>query len=164
MEMAAFSYRENSQPLQYQYTQVEAMLEGPLSTRGWAFQEHQLSTRIIHFSKSRLIWECRGCMASEEFPIQTYRRLLRTGTGRNRIEDWVDTCRLFDNRIDESRHTFGSNAEGALQNVSENSIIRFWLIGSLVRMMTWGTERIQVSRVSELAQSCRTIFWSTSYF
>jgi hypothetical protein len=83
-----------------------------------------LSTRIIHFSKSRLIWECRGCVALEEFPIQTYRRLLRTGTGRNRIEDWVDTCRLFDNRIDESRHIFGSNAEGALQNVSENSIVR----------------------------------------
>ena len=145
--------------------QVEAMLEGPLSTRGWAFQEHQLSTRIIHFSKSRLIWECRGCVALEEFPIQTYRRLLRTGTGRNRIEDWVDTCRLFDNRIDESRHTFGSNAEGALQNVSENSVIRSPRDNRLIcQGSDLGHREFQVSRVSELAQSCRTIFWSTSYF
>jgi hypothetical protein len=120
-------------------SQVEAMLEGPLSTRGWAFQEHQLSTRIIHFSKSRLIWECRGCIASEEFPIQTYRRLLRTGIRRNRIEDWVDTCRLFDNRIDESRHTFGSNAEEALQNISEKSIIRSPMVNMLIgQANAWG--------------------------
>jgi len=31
---------------------------GPLSKRGWAFQENVLSTRTIHFTNSELVWEC----------------------------------------------------------------------------------------------------------
>jgi hypothetical protein len=79
----------------------ESMLNGPLSTRGWAFQEQQLSPRIIHFSRSRILWECRGCIAYEDSPTQMYRRLLSIGGEASRIEDWVRACRLFDNRIDE---------------------------------------------------------------
>jgi hypothetical protein len=31
---------------------------GPLSDRGWAFQENVLSTRTIHYTDSELVWEC----------------------------------------------------------------------------------------------------------
>jgi hypothetical protein len=34
-------------------------LGGPLNTRAWAFQEQQLSTRILYFEEAELRWECR---------------------------------------------------------------------------------------------------------
>ncbi|KAE9366635.1 HET-domain-containing protein, partial [Stipitochalara longipes BDJ] len=57
-------------------TSWDSASKGPLSTRGWAFQEHQLSTRIIHFTKSRILWECRACVAYEESSVPVPRVLL----------------------------------------------------------------------------------------
>ena len=37
----------------------------PLNRRGWAFQERLLSTRILHFSRSELFWECQTLTARE---------------------------------------------------------------------------------------------------
>lgn len=31
----------------------------PLLSRGWAFQERMLATRIVHFTPSELVWECQ---------------------------------------------------------------------------------------------------------
>ena len=39
---------------------------GPLGRRGWTFQEHALSTRILHFTNSEMIWECRAETRSED--------------------------------------------------------------------------------------------------
>lgn len=39
---------------------------GPLSQRGWTFQEHALSGRIIHFAEGEMIWECPTEMISED--------------------------------------------------------------------------------------------------
>lgn len=39
---------------------------GPLSERGWTFQEHALSGRIIHFTEGEMIWECPWEMTSED--------------------------------------------------------------------------------------------------
>ncbi|KAH7321866.1 heterokaryon incompatibility protein-domain-containing protein [Rhexocercosporidium sp. MPI-PUGE-AT-0058] len=41
---------------------------GSLSTRGWCFQERELSRRILHFTKHRIFWECRTAIASEDHP------------------------------------------------------------------------------------------------
>jgi len=41
---------------------------GPLSTRGWCFQERELSRRILAFTAHRIVWECRTAMASEDHP------------------------------------------------------------------------------------------------
>ncbi|RDW88276.1 hypothetical protein BP6252_00308 [Coleophoma cylindrospora] len=35
------------------------LLDSPLSQRGWALQERMLSPRVLHFSATRLVWECR---------------------------------------------------------------------------------------------------------
>jgi hypothetical protein len=44
---------------------------GPLSERAWTFQENALSTRIIHFTDSEIIWECRTEIVSEDnWPIR----------------------------------------------------------------------------------------------
>ncbi|CAM1505808.1 Fc.00g114450.m01.CDS01 [Cosmosporella sp. VM-42] len=42
-------------------------IEGSLwNTRGWTMQERSLSTRIVHFCKNKLYFECRTCLKSEE--------------------------------------------------------------------------------------------------
>ncbi|KAH8770363.1 heterokaryon incompatibility protein-domain-containing protein [Hyaloscypha finlandica] len=104
--------------------QWESMLNGPLSTRGWAFQEQQLSPRIVHFSRSRILWECRGCIAYEDSPTQVYRRLLNIGGYRNRIENWVGSCRLFDNRIDERQQHSGADVENVPEEFSRGPSIQ----------------------------------------
>jgi hypothetical protein len=40
----------------------------PLSTRAWAFQERQLSRRIVHYTSHQVLWECVTMNASEIFP------------------------------------------------------------------------------------------------
>jgi hypothetical protein len=37
----------------------------PLASRAWAWQEHVLSTRIIHFTEEEIIWECKSDIRSE---------------------------------------------------------------------------------------------------
>ncbi|OCK76130.1 HET-domain-containing protein [Lepidopterella palustris CBS 459.81] len=39
---------------------------GPLTERGWTFQEHALSRRMIHFLESEIVWECSSEMISED--------------------------------------------------------------------------------------------------
>lgn len=56
----------------------------PLLSRGWAFQERLLSPRVLHFSESELVWECRqlcicecGGLAEESSPGGTYYSTIR---------------------------------------------------------------------------------------
>ncbi|KAK3341929.1 heterokaryon incompatibility protein-domain-containing protein [Lasiosphaeria hispida] len=37
----------------------------PLTRRGWALQERLLATRVLHYTSSRLFWECLTCTMSE---------------------------------------------------------------------------------------------------
>jgi hypothetical protein len=39
---------------------------GPLSKRGWAFQENVLSTRTVHYTNLELVWECCTETISED--------------------------------------------------------------------------------------------------
>lgn len=43
-------------------------IRGPLSSRGWTLQERELSSRILHYTKDQILWECRECTASEASP------------------------------------------------------------------------------------------------
>ncbi|KAI0543631.1 heterokaryon incompatibility protein-domain-containing protein [Xylaria curta] len=36
-----------------------------LSQRGWALQERILSTRIVHYARNEIFWECHHCLARE---------------------------------------------------------------------------------------------------
>ena len=36
------------------------------NTRGWTLQERLLSRRVLHFTKRKVLWECRATDASEE--------------------------------------------------------------------------------------------------
>jgi hypothetical protein len=37
----------------------------PLLRRGWVFQERYLSTRVIHYARDQLFWECKSSFLSE---------------------------------------------------------------------------------------------------
>ncbi|KAJ4294400.1 hypothetical protein N0V90_008090 [Kalmusia sp. IMI 367209] len=41
---------------------------GPLTDRGWVFQERVLSPRVLHFSHSQIVWECFEMNKCETFP------------------------------------------------------------------------------------------------
>ena len=38
-------------------------LVGPLTKRGWTFQEHQIFPRVIYFGQGKTLWECRQSSA-----------------------------------------------------------------------------------------------------
>ena len=39
---------------------------GPLASRAWVWQETTLSTRVLHYTESELIWECKSHICSED--------------------------------------------------------------------------------------------------
>lgn len=64
-------------------------LRGPLTTRGWAFQELQLSPRIVHYRKNRVSWECSTCVTIDA-DASVHR------------ETWeIHGCRLLDGHIED---------------------------------------------------------------
>lgn len=48
------------------YHQYHAISYSKWNTRAWTMQERSLSSRIIHFCKNKLFFECRSCLKSEE--------------------------------------------------------------------------------------------------
>lgn len=56
----------------YAEDDVAAMLElhkSPLSNRAWTLQERLLSQRTIHFTTSRVIWECQSQLETEDLLV-----------------------------------------------------------------------------------------------
>ncbi|KAK4124395.1 HET-domain-containing protein [Parathielavia appendiculata] len=41
---------------------------GAVSRRGWCLQEREMSPRVLHYTRDRLMWECRESIASEDRP------------------------------------------------------------------------------------------------
>jgi hypothetical protein len=56
-------YSESNQAHQLYGNEEEiinpSFTDGGLLSRAWAFQERALSTRIVHFTKDELVWECK---------------------------------------------------------------------------------------------------------
>lgn len=50
--------------LEHQKIDMFAAL-GPLSTRGWAWQENILARRVVHYTRSEILWECRCGIISQ---------------------------------------------------------------------------------------------------
>jgi hypothetical protein len=51
-------------------TDAPARPSGPLTTRAWALQEHVLSTRILHYTATELLFECRTSYRCECHPAR----------------------------------------------------------------------------------------------
>lgn len=48
--------------------QEEAYEDSPLVSRGWCFQEREVSRRVVHYTETQVLWECRTIQASEGLP------------------------------------------------------------------------------------------------
>lgn len=46
----------------------EEVTRAILTTRAWTMQERALSRRIVHFTRTRLLWECRTCTLDDTNP------------------------------------------------------------------------------------------------
>lgn len=57
-----------SQDLMLMKPQKEAYGESPLVSRGWCFQEREISRRIVHYTETQVLWECHTFRASEGLP------------------------------------------------------------------------------------------------
>ncbi|KAI9655092.1 MAG: hypothetical protein M1821_005575 [Bathelium mastoideum] len=45
-------------PLRDQYDDHNSFWSDPIRERAWCFQEQRLATRVVHFSKNEMYWEC----------------------------------------------------------------------------------------------------------
>ncbi|KAH7397454.1 heterokaryon incompatibility protein-domain-containing protein, partial [Pyrenochaeta sp. MPI-SDFR-AT-0127] len=59
-------YKPKSFPFQNAYVQARVLgVEGHLAKRGWTWQESTFSSRVLNFTPSELVWECKGMVESE---------------------------------------------------------------------------------------------------
>ena len=69
---------------------------GPLSERGWAFQENILSGRTVHYTQSELLWECCTETISEDgLSLENQHSLL----ARNLLELQLSPDRLWQDLV-----------------------------------------------------------------
>lgn len=72
------------------------MIFGPrartLDSRGWVYQERALSPRTVHFTASRLHWECRSCNYCESSPRHATKtcRLFEQGSAKQLLGSLID--------------------------------------------------------------------------
>lgn len=48
--------------------QLETYGSSPLVSRAWCFQEREISQRVVHYTETQVLWECRTIRASEGLP------------------------------------------------------------------------------------------------
>jgi hypothetical protein len=56
--------------------------------RGWTLQERSVSTRMLHFCKTKLYFECRGCLRSEEKEPLGRARTFEMWPRDDKFQDW----------------------------------------------------------------------------
>lgn len=96
--------------------QSELHARFPLMSRGWAFQERLLSRRVLHFSESELVWECRelstckcGGFCGQQSPAGAFHQAIqisedeqRDAVGRlKQLEKDLDARRLQEEAVDK---------------------------------------------------------------
>ena len=70
----------------------KSFMNQPLLRRAWVMQERLLATRVIHFTNSELIWECRTTTATESYPVRVPEALQPFHNRRNRFwsKDFIE--------------------------------------------------------------------------
>jgi hypothetical protein len=108
----------------------EEVLDAPLGKRGWVLQERLLSSRIIHFGKNQLFWECQSNQCCETYPDMIpsdmfsvlgvwlnlnmwYDGVRLSASGKNCPEEFVPSVYALWNRIVQiySRRAFTHNTD-----------------------------------------------------
>ena len=77
----------------------------PLLQRAWVYQERRMSTRIVHFTNTQLVWECRSLVEAENGWCVDIRKdhegisLIDSEDNRSRHSTWQETVQEY-SRLD----------------------------------------------------------------
>ncbi|KAF2626299.1 hypothetical protein BU25DRAFT_394934 [Macroventuria anomochaeta] len=100
------------------FGQSELHARFPLMSRGWAFQERLLSRRVLHFSESELVWECRelstcecGGFGEQTSPTGAFHHAIRVSE---------------DERRDSTGRQKQINEDLSIRRFQEDEIDRLW--------------------------------------
>lgn len=80
---------------------AEMLNFAPLNWRGWVFQERFLSTRVIHFGRSRVYWEC-GAKSCCEWPGHASEKDLKSNSWKSQSKTYWQEILNSSNIIDKS--------------------------------------------------------------
>ncbi|KAI0533551.1 HET-domain-containing protein [Xylaria digitata] len=93
------------------------------NTRAWTMQERSLSTRMVHFCRNKMFFECRGCLQSEENePLQESDKVNSTLWPRSPDTSYEELLRRWELFIDEymlRSLTVSTDRLPAIQSVAE---------------------------------------------
>lgn len=154
--------------------QFWAAPELPLFYRAWAFQERLLARRVVHFTPSELVWECRSCTICECGDLQNiltswpefgagrslktkYHEVTKWGSDLDRLNFWHDICAQFSARS----ITYTSDRLPALSSVAKQidmpEILGRYLAGiwecTLPQNLLWWSEYTDVKLYPELSKA-----------
>ena len=94
---------------------------GPLSERGWTFQEHALSGRIIHFAEGEMIWECPTEMTSEDgHPIRNNCHSMIKECQKQRLENPENYWRFLVRAYSGRRLSYPKDKLPAIAGMADN--------------------------------------------
>ncbi|PQE07088.1 heterokaryon incompatibility protein [Rutstroemia sp. NJR-2017a BVV2] len=86
---------------------VKGIQRGSVFTRGWCLQEREMSPKILHFTRERLLWECRQCVASEDKP-----QLELKQDANKKLAAHLSNFRLLD---DNDNYTYSKSKNGVVK-------------------------------------------------
>ena len=122
----------------------------PLEDRAWCFQERILSTRIAHFTKDELVWECNGFIRCECEGIipgehsrtlrEKFRQVMTETDTQRRITAWMEVLVEFCARrltYESDRLPALASLARALQEKGFGDYIAGCWITELPRQLLW---------------------------
>jgi hypothetical protein len=102
------------------YAEWTRVLDGSLNARAWAYQERQLSPRILHFTTLGIMWECRLSIGAGD---SSWLQLKRTAIYQHRFSYLIPQTKIFRMLdLDRSRLTLDDLMEMWLYKVEEYSL------------------------------------------
>ncbi|KAF2243929.1 HET-domain-containing protein [Trematosphaeria pertusa] len=101
-----------------EWSEWSKVLDGPLNTRAWAYQERQLAPRILHYTRYGVMWECRQRIGAGDSRLLQLRRIC-VGLRWDRFFPSLNAFRVLD--TDKSRQSLDEIMDLWLLNVEAYS-------------------------------------------
>ena len=145
------------------YAGISIVANSSLSTRGWTWQENVLSTRIVHFTKTEIIWECRSQQRFQNgATLKTSVGLAcRFASAKDNIEQYWKALVADYSKRDL---TYESDRLPAISGVASElgtlilngqymaGIWKQWIFSELLWITSWGKENRHPPRVKGLEE------------
>ena len=141
-------------------------IEGsPWNKRGWTLQERSMSTRMLHFCKTKLYFECRGCLKSEENePLERYKPRIfemwpRGNMEKSQVAELRDSKIKAERREELYKRWIGTVAEYSQRRLTKESD-RLVAINALAAEMSTSVDDIYIPYAGMwVGQLRRDLLW-----